>query len=303
MIKKLAFLYTLILISSLAIAQDPQDFILNGAVCYDINSKIINSDIRISVSLPQGYDPKSNIKYPVLYVLDAFYSFPIIHEMHKMMASEIEPVIIVGIGDGRMSGIDWFVSRYSLLTYTSDKYEDSFHVNVLLNGLPVKMQSGNGQKYYDAIKTEVIPFIESHYTTNEDRGLVGHSLSGLFTSEVLFKDNGYFSRYGINSAALFFGSDEPFKLEQKYFESKKQLSGKVFISAAALEGDKTFVKRSIKFANVLRSRNYKKLKIESVVFPKESHVSVIAAMLSRSLYALYGLPVNRSFPKGHRADQ
>ena len=289
--------------STLIIAQDPQATILNGAVSYDINSKIINSEIRISVSLPQGYDPKSNVKYPVLYVLDAFYAFPIIHEMHKMMASEIEPVIIVGIGDGRVSTMDWFVSRYPLLTHTSDAYEDSFHLNVLLKGLPVKMKSGNGQKYYDAIKTEIIPFIESHYTTNGDRGLLGHSLSGLFTSEILFKDNGYFNRYGINSAALFYNKDEPFHLEQNFFESKKQLSGKVFISAAALEGDKTFVERSIKFANILRSRNYKNLKIESVVFPEESHVSVIAAMLSRSLYSLYGMPVNRSFPKGHRADQ
>ena len=88
----------------------------------------------------------------------------------------------------------------------------------------------------------------------------------------------------------------------KYFESKKQLTGKVFISAAGLEGDKMFVNRANKIAEVLRSRNYTSLKVESVIFPDESHVSVMAAMLSRSLYSLYGLPVDRSIGKGHKAD-
>ena len=123
-------------------------------------------------------------------------------------------------------------------------------------GAPVKLISGSGQQYYDAIKNEVIPFVETKYNTNNDRGLVGHSLGGLFTSHILFKDNGYFTRFGINSAALFFNNDESFKLEKNYFESKKQLVGKVFISAGGLEGDQMFVKRANKFANALRSRNY-----------------------------------------------
>ncbi len=281
-------------------AQTAQPTILFGAQSYDIHSKIINTDIRVSVSIPQGYDPKSGKKYPVLYVLDAFYSFPIIHELNKMMSNEIEPVIIVGIGDDRISLLDWLVTRYPLLTHDYDAYEDSFQVNVILHGAPVKLHSGRGQTYYDAIKNEVIPFIESKYATNTDRGMIGHSLSGLFTSHVLFKDNGFFTRFGINSAALFHNNDEPFKLEQKYFESKKQLTGKVFISAAGLEGDNMFVNRANKLANILRSRNYKSLKVESVIFPEESHVSVIASMLSRSLYSLYGLPMDRSIGKGHR---
>ena len=302
MIKKIAFLFLLTGASFCLMAQTAAPTMLYGAVSYDIPSKAVNSSIRVSVSLPQGYDKNANKKYPVLYVLDAYYSFPVMHQLHKMMAGEIEPMIIVGIGDDRMSILDWLVTRYPLLTHDYDAYEDSFQVNVILRGAPVNLVSGGGQKYYDAIKNEVIPFIESNYSTNEDRGLVGHSLSGLFTTHVFFKDNGYFTRFGINSTPLFANNDEAFKLEQKYFESKKQLTGKVFISAAGLEGDKMFVNRANKIAEVLRSRNYTSLKVESVIFPDESHVSVMAAMLSRSLYSLYGLPVDRSIGKGHKAD-
>ncbi len=303
MIKKIAFSFLLTVTSFFLMAQKAEPAMLYGAVSYDIPSKIVNNSIRISVSLPQGYDKQSNTKYPVLYVLDAYYSFPVMHQLHKMMAGEIEPVIIVGIGDDRMSILDWLITRYPLLTHDQDSYEDSFQVNMILRGAPVKLVSGGGQKYYDAIKNEVIPFIESNYSTNQDRGMVGHSLSGLFTSHVLFKDNGYFTKFGINSAALFVNNDESFRLEQKYFESKKQLTGKVFISAAGLEGDKLFANRANKLAQVLKSRNYRSLKVESVVFPDESHVSVMGAMLSRSLYSLYGLPVDRTIGKGHKADR
>ena len=297
MIKNLSFVFLFLTLSYFLKAQTAQPTVLAGAVSFDIPSKIINSSIRVSVSLPQGYDKNSPKKYPVLYVLDAFYSFPIIHELHKMMAGEIEPVIIVGLGDDRISIPEWAVSRYPLLTHDKDSYEDEYHSN----NLKTKLISGSGQQYYDAIKTEVIPFIESIYSTNSDRGLIGHSLSGLFTSHILFKDNGYFTRFGINSAALFVNDDEPFKLEQKYFESKKQLVGKVFLSAAGLEGDNLFVIRTNKFANALRSRQYDSLKVDSYVFPDESHVSVVGAMLSRSLYSLYGLKVDRSIGQGHRA--
>ena len=289
-----------LLLSQPLVAQIAEPTMLYGAESYDIPSKKINSSIRISVSLPQGYDKSSDKKYPVMYVLDAFYSFPILHELHKVMAGEIEPVIIVGIGDDRISMLDWMVTRYPLLTHDYDAYEDSFQVNVLLKGAPVKLISGSGQQYYDAIKNEVIPFVETKYNTNSDRGLVGHSLGGLFTSHILFKDNGYFTRFGINSAALFFNNDESFKLEKNYFETKKQLDGKVFISAGGLEGNKMFVNRANKFADNLRSRKYKSLKIESFIFKGESHTSVIGAMLSKSLFSLYGLDIDRKIGNGHK---
>ncbi len=298
MLKRIIPFISLLFAIYYSIAQDAQSTILADAVSYDIPSKIINNPIRISISLPMGYNKNSLKKYPVLYVLDAFYSFPIMHELHKMMAGEIEPVIIVGIGDDRISLQEWLITRYPILTHDKDAYEDSYHSN----NMKVNLVSGNGENYYNAIKKEVIPFIEANYSTNADRGMVGHSLSGLFTSHVLFKDNGYFTRFGINSAALFVNNDEPFKLEKEFFESKKQLTGKVFISAAGLEGDKIFVNRANKLSNILKSRNYNSLKVDSYIFPDESHVSVVGAMLSRSLYSLYGLQVDRSIGKGHKAN-
>ena len=300
--KKFGFILSCLLLAFFAKAQTPQPATLFGASTYDLHSTILNGDVRISVSVPQGYDPKSDKKYPVLYVLDAFYAFPIMHELNKMMSGEIEPVIIVGIGDDRMSLPEWIISRYPILSFDNLPYEDSFHVANLLRGAPVKLHSGDGGKYYDVIKKEIIPFVESKYKTNEDRGLTGHSLSGLFTSHVLFNDNGYFTRFGINSAPLFVGDDAILNIERSYFESKKELKGKVFISAAGLEGKNLFEKRAINFAAALNSRHYKNLKIESIIFPNESHVSVLGAMSSRTLYALYGLPVDRSLGKGHKAD-
>ncbi|MFL0206892.1 alpha/beta hydrolase-fold protein [Aquirufa sp. 2-AUSEE-184A6] len=286
-----------------ALAQSPQPATLFGAEAYDVPSKIMKSNIRVSVSVPMGYDAKSDKKYPVLYVLDAFYSFPLMHEMHKMMAGEIEPAIIVGIGDDRMSLPEWIISRYPVLNFDNVAYEDSFHVANLLRGAPVKLHSGDGAQYYNAIKTEVIPFIEANYKTSDDRGLTGHSLSSLFASHVMFKDPGYFSKIGINSAPLFVNDDETMRLEKAFFASKKKLSGKVFISASSLEGKNLFEKRALNLANALKSRNYPGLNVTHHVFQDESHVSEIGALTGKILYYFYGLPVDRSLGKGHKADK
>ncbi len=292
-----------VLLTSNTFAQSPQPATLFGAVSYDISSKILKNNIRVSVSVPVGYDAKSDKKYPVLYVLDAYYSFPLMHEMHKMMSMEIEPAIIVGIGDDRMSLPEWIISRYPILSYDNVAYEDSFHVASLLGGAPVKLHSGDGAIYYDAIKREVIPFIEANYKTSADRGLTGHSLSSLFASHVLFKDPGYFSKVGINSAPLFVNDDETMRLEKVFFESKKTLSGKIFISASSLEGKNLFEKRAKNLATVLKSRNYPGLQVQHHVFENESHTSEIGALTGRILYFFYGLPVNRSLGQGHKADK
>ena len=223
--------------------------------------------------------------------------------MHKMMAGEIEPAIIVGIGDDRMSLPEWVITRYPILSYDNVAYEDSFHVATLLRGAPVKLHSGDGASYYDAIKKEVIPFIEAHYKTNDDRGLTGHSLSSLFASHVLFKDPGYFSKIGINSAPLFVNNDETMHLEKAFYDAKKSLKGKVFISASSLEGKNLFEKRALNLANALKSRNYPGLTVKHHVFQDESHVSEIGALTGKILYFFYGLPVDRSLGRGHKADK
>jgi predicted alpha/beta superfamily hydrolase len=172
-----------------------------------------------------------------------------------------------------------------------------------LRGAPVKLHSGDGALYYDAIKKEVIPFIEATYKTNGDRGLTGHSLSSLFASHVLFKDPGYFSKIGINSAPLFVNDDETMRLEKAFYDSKKTLKGKIFISASSLEGKNLFEKRALNLANALKSRNYPGLTVNHHVFQDESHVSEIGALTGKILYFFYGLPVDRSLGKGHKADK
>ena len=68
--KKLLYLL-LGLIAFSVNAQTAQPATLFGAEAYDVPSKIMKSNIRVSVSVPIGYDAKADKKYPVLYVLDA----------------------------------------------------------------------------------------------------------------------------------------------------------------------------------------------------------------------------------------
>ena len=97
--------------------------------------------------------------------------------------------------------------------------------------------------------------------------------------------------------------DETMRLEKAFYDSKKSLTGKVFISASSLEGKNLFEKRALNLANALKSRNYPGLTVKHHVFQDESHVSEIGALTGKILYFFYGLPVDRSLGKGHKADK
>ena len=46
-------------------------------------------------------------------------------------------------------------------------------------------KSGGASKFTDCIRTELVPFIEKNYKTNEERGIYDHSFGGTFLSYVL----------------------------------------------------------------------------------------------------------------------
>ena len=69
MIKKIAFSFLFTVASFCLMAQTAAPTMLYGAVSYDIPSKAVNSSIRVSVSLPQGYHKNANKKYPVFMFL------------------------------------------------------------------------------------------------------------------------------------------------------------------------------------------------------------------------------------------
>lgn len=142
--------------------------------------------------------------------------------------------------------------------------------------------SGGGDIFYNIITKEIIPLIDSKYSTNNERGLSGHSLSGLYVANVLLKSDGIFTKFGINSPSLLFWDNDIMQVESKYASLNSNLKADVFFSIAELEDG---LDNLLKFESLLKK--YNGFNSRFVVFKDETHNSVGPAMIDRTMRVLY----------------
>jgi predicted alpha/beta superfamily hydrolase len=273
----------LCLLSTVAFAQKP--LINHHAVSYELYSTINKTTYRLGVSLPKEFDKTK--KYPVLYMLDGYYASEIAHGAHKSLKfyDEIEDIILVTIQGTAVENKTWFTQRWSELTFTKYPVYDS--TTSIMEGIPAPgLKSGEGERFLNVIKNEIIPFIEKTYPTNGHRGLVGHSLGGLFTANVLFHSPELFDDYGINSPSFVdWNQNDILLAEKKFASTHKSLPVKVFLSYGQLEDEEGI--QNMKNIEKLFKSHYPDMEVKLVLFDDEGHASVIPAMISRSIRYLY----------------
>jgi predicted alpha/beta superfamily hydrolase len=257
---------------------------------YQLKSKINKTSYQLFVSLPKYYSSTDTVKYPVLYLLDGNYTFPIAHSTRQLLdfSSSLEDIIIVGIGyTWDKSYEPWFVERWNNFTPSSDiKSDTSGSFLKMLNLKTGSLTSGGSEEFINVLKNEIIPFVEKKYKTNGDKGIEGHSLGGLFATYCLLQEPQLFNRYGINSPSLWWDNEKIFEIEKAFAEKSKYLNAQVFISVGSREGE-SMVPKITAFADTLKAHQYNGLTLTSQVFEDEGHFSVIPACISRTLRLLY----------------
>jgi predicted alpha/beta superfamily hydrolase len=263
-----------------------------------ITSKIMSKDYQLYISFPKGYSTKDTIKYPVLYLLDGWSSFSIIKSVRESMDidKELEDVIIVGISSG-LDLLSWGLNRTNDYTTSKDTIFDRQYerdgakqYNLDYNSVKGMIQSGGASKFLQCIKTEIIPYIETHYKTTNDRGISGNSLGGLFTAWCFLNTKGIFTRFAINSPSLWWNNNET--LTQAEYQFSKNDSWdipptKIFISV----GDKeptVMISGMEKFSKLLEAKAYKNISLTTHQFIGENHNTVMRPNLKRTIAVLYG---------------
>lgn len=137
-----------------------------GAVRHSIQSAVLGEDREYFVHLPEGYEPGTPHRYPVLYVLDGTSQSEHTVESASLMARVglIPPVIVVGVPsiDGDTRNRD----------YTPP--------DMRLDADDAGSQKGAADRFLAHLETELIPEIEREYPTASPRMLAGWSRGGLF---------------------------------------------------------------------------------------------------------------------------
>lgn len=248
-----------------------------------LHSEINGEDYHLKITLPYPYKPKKN-KYPVLFYLDAFTTASGMNELAKlkMLGKDYEQMILVGIS----------YETYPFL-YGKKRERD------YMPPLDAKDKDHEGDQFLTFIKSELIPYVEKEYSTDSnDRGLMGYSLGGLFTTWAFMQEPELFNRLAIISPSLWYGGNDFILKNQALKDNIANVQNlKVFISYGSEEGE-DFKKLGAELYALFKAN--KKCSVDLVIFEDEDHGSVWAAASNRAMYSLYPDPFKGILRKANK---
>ena len=258
-----------------------------------LHSDIVGQDYELSISLPDSYSTADSA-YPVIFLLDPYRAFAMVKALTDIFTTTytiMPEVIIVGIGyggEGMSARLNWALGRvrdYSPVR--SAETEEAYERLIEEAGLPnIDVQSGGAPLFLDFIRDELFPFIGSNYRIDTNmRILSGYSFGGLFGLYALFHDPDLFNKYFIGSPTIRFSDGITYEYEASYAGSHTDLEADVFMSSGELES--LTAEKMNKMVEQLQSRNYKSLKLETVIFENETHVTCYPAAMCRGLVELF----------------
>lgn len=277
---------------TLCLGQNSSSTALLKAKEYIIKSSFNAKTYRLNVLLPKNYKTSDTLHYPVLYVLDGKFSFTSFYSIREVLdlGKEISDVIIVAVDGNNLSEADWMANRFNDFTPTHIPQADSTWSKIF--NLPYgKLKSGGASLFLNTIQEDIIPFIDKRYKTIGNRGLFGHSLSGLFVGYCLLSKPDLFQKYSMNSPSFWWNNGEMLTLENAFAKQRPNLSAiDIFISVGALEGS-LMISPVTNFADSLLV-HYTGLKITSQIFDSETHLSVLSVASCRTLRIFYKHQLN-----------
>ncbi|HEV7333780.1 MAG TPA: alpha/beta hydrolase-fold protein [Flavisolibacter sp.] len=252
---------------------------------FDLSSRINGQEYEIFISLPQSYSQDDTTRYPVLYVLDGNFMFPVMQQMHRLLQEtrEVKDLIIVGIGYHTKSILGSTVFRTP--DYTPTK--DTAFENMLASDIKMVVKTGGAENFIKVLKREIFPFVESRYRT-AGRGLAGHSFGGLFGAYAAVTEPALFNTYLLSSVSFFWDNNVLLKQEESFFQKgNRSLPAQIFITVGAQEGFMEMIPLMQRFTATIKDRKYAGLTIEERVLPNETHASAFLTAFNQGLRVLY----------------
>jgi len=261
-------------------------YVLKGTQVWTVPDPVSGRDYEVFVSLPASYEAQPTRRYPVVYVTDADYAFPIIRQVARRVnlnGPVIEEFILVGLSYAR--GDEPAASRNRDYTPTPNGPRNSSSAI-----------HGQGPAYQAYLKTRVLPFVEARFRADPRRRvLLGHSYGGLLGAQILFTDPTLFHAYILGSPSFWFDRRHIMKMEADYARTHRDLPAEVFMYIGEHETpgpgprrtkDTDMVADVRVMEATLKARAYPGLRVRSIVLEDEDHLTVAPVGFTRALLAV-----------------
>ncbi len=240
--------------------------------------------------------------YPVVFVTDAVYSFPLVRSIRNLLGrngQNIEEFILVGLPPD--PAVSSNTSRNRDYTPTDPTRGGALRPPGYSSAV-----YGEAAAYRDYLESDVFEFISTEYDADMDRKVfIGHSYGGLLGSYILLTKPQMFSAYILSSPSLWFDQRSIINIESEYSRSHSSLNARVMMYAGEYEGPgptpRHFTSVDLagdmqRFEKRLQKRGYEGFTIDSIVLPDEDHLTVYPAAVSRGL--LWALPGRGPYRSG-----
>lgn len=241
---------------------------------------------ELHIQLPLNYSKDK--KYPVVYMTDSPYTFPIATgaARYPVNFKRMENIMFVGISWQKGHTPELSRQRDYTPTASSPGFKDL---------------SGEASKHFDFIRNDVIPYIEKHYSTDAaNRTYVGNSFGGLFGIYIFLNQPTTFKNYIIGSPSIWWDHKYILDVEAKT-KFDKNLEARMFIAVGAEE---TLIRDSPKHEMVgdatelyarLKARKLDNLSLELRVIEHANHSTAFPTTAVQGLWWLFGS--NRAAPE------
>lgn len=265
---------------------------LLGSEVHQVSDTKRGIDYQIYVSLPPSYAANPDKRYPVVYVTDADYGFPMLRLIGRRMngaGPRVEEFILVGLSYS--VGEDTMVSRRRDYTPSERGANDA----------PAGAVHGQGLAYRDYLRDAVLPYVDGKWRTLPDRRIyVGHSYGGLLGAQILLTQPDIFSGYLLGSPSFWFDKKHLIKAAPALLNARQNIDADVYMYVGEFEalrvGDRRYMQEvdmvadNTTFAALLEARNYPGLELSSEVLDGEDHLSVAPRGFTRGLLRLLPAP-------------
>ncbi|MEL6250504.1 MAG: alpha/beta hydrolase-fold protein [Bacteroidota bacterium] len=214
----------------------------------------------LTIWKPADYSPEE--KYSTIYTFDAEWMFGLLTGMVAYYSGEgvekIPPSIVIGI-------------------HFKDRNED------MGIGWDKEGLDEQGQKFKSYVEKELIPYVESHYSTSGFSSIFGHSNSSTFLNYFLFQEDPTFTAYApISQYLLPTDSSEIAKWLPKHRQDKS-----LYYFLTSAEKDAPFRLQSGIDHERLFGKLAPKISFEHLILPRADHLTMAAQAIPFALEGLY----------------
>ena len=219
-----------------------------------MHSEVLDQERPLFIYTPDGYNEETDRKYPVIYLLDGGGNFHHTTSTVNFLSAfgRIPEMIVVGIPN------------------TDDRTHDLTPPTETGQNFPT---AGGADDMITFIHTELMPFVDQHYRTEDYQLLIGHSFGGLFVTHAILHHPDIFESYISISPSLWW-DEQKIVTEQaeKFLDEGKTFKGHIYMTMANEGG--AMMGGAMKLAALFEENKNDNFKYHFESMPDENHGSV-----------------------------